>query len=239
MSSWVMKGLHFSWAKTKNLPKPNQYVQMMCNEFSNWAYDEEKSPTFKGKWRSHSFQKSESSFLDLEIGPGNGNHFAHHALKNPDRLALAIELKYKPIVQTVRRALDNGSQNARVIRYNAYLIEDLFSEGELNNVYIHFPDPWVTPRKPKNRLVCQRVLDLLWDMQQTGSKLDFKTDSREYFLWAIEEIRRTKYKIEFETLNLHSSSTPKNIASENFVTQFENIFIRQGIEINFVRLRKT
>src|SRR5690606_28115480 len=99
---------------------------------------------------------------------------------------------------------------------------------------IHFPDPWVSPRKPQNRFVCARVLNWLYKLQRPGSKLEFKTDSREYFLWAMNEIKDTPYRVEFETLDLHQSPQ----ASENFVTQFERIFMGHGIDINFVRLVK-
>ncbi|MDZ4662865.1 MAG: tRNA (guanine-N7)-methyltransferase [Pseudomonadota bacterium] len=225
-----MRGLHFSWAKTKNLPKPNQYVQLMCNEFSQWAYDEEKSPTYKGKWRSHSFHQSENSFLDLEIGPGNGNHFAYHALKYPERLALAIELKYKPIVQTVRRTVNNGSQNARVIRYNAYLIEDLFSEGELNDVYIHFPDPWELGPQWKHRLITDEYLEKLFSMQRPGSNLEFKTDSPGYFKWALQRFVRSKYQINFASTDLHKSLNK----DRNFPTTFEKIFLKKGQPIYYL-----
>src|SRR5262249_14363805 len=143
-------------------------------------------------------------------------------------------LKYKPLIQSIRGCLKKGAKNARICRYHAMNIDLLFEKNELNDVYIHFPDPWVTPRKPKNRFVNARVLDWLWELQRPGSKLEFKTDSREYFLWSLEQIRESKYKVEFETLNLHQSE----MASENFVTQFERIFMRQGIEINFIRLRK-
>ena len=71
-------------------------------------------------------------------------------------------------------------------------------------------------------------------MQRPGTFLNFKTDSREYYLWSMEQIRQSRYKIIFETQNLHQSE----MASENFITQFEKIFMRQGIEINFVRLQK-
>lgn len=231
MSSRVMRGIHFSWAKTKNLPKPNQYVQMMCNELSDWAYDEEKSPTYKGKWRSRSFQKSEESFLDLEIGPGNGNHFAYYATKNPERLVLAIELKYKPIVQTIRRALNNGSQNARVIRYNAYLIEDLFSKGELNNVYIHFPDPWESGPQWKHRLITDDYLERLYLLQRPGSFLEFKTDSAGYFKWTLQRIVRSQYKLEFASTDLHNSL----IKDQNFATTFEKIFLKKGQPIFYLK----
>mgnify|MGYP003348698806 CR=1 FL=1 len=54
------------------------------------------------------------------------------------------------------------------------------------------------------------------------------------YLWAMEQVRESKYKIEFETLDLHQSA----MAAENVITGFEKIFLQQGIQINFARLRK-
>lgn len=219
---------------TRTIPVHNYYTLALDGEFSEFAFNEERAPLNKGKWRSDVFKVADKTCVDLEIGTGNGIHFQHRAIHFPERCLVGIELKYKPLIQTIRGALRKNAKNARVCRYHALNIDQLFEFLEIDDIYIHFPDPWVTPRKPKNRLVCKRILDFLWERQRFGSKLDFKTDSREYFLWAMEQVPKTKYKIEFETLNLHSSS----MAQENFITQFENIFIRQGIEINFVRLRK-
>ena len=106
----------------------------------------------------------------------------------------------------------------------------------MDNIYIHFPDPWTTPRKPKNRVVNRIILNWLYDMQRDGSFLEFKTDSREYFLWALEEIKETKYKIEFQTLDLYREGGV--YLAENFQTSFEKIFVKQQIEINYIKLRK-
>ena len=113
-------------------------------------------------------------------------------------------------------------------------IDLLFTKGEINNVYIHFPDPWTSPRKPKNRIVSQKMLDVLYELQRPGSFIEFKTDSREAFLWCLEEIGKSKYKIEFQTLNLYAEVN--HYKADNFQTTFEKIFIRQGIEINYIKL---
>lgn len=219
---------------TRDLKIPNYYTEAIDGEFREYAFNEERAPLNKGKWRSEIFKVPEETPMDLEIGTGNGNHFQHHAVKNPSRCLVGVELKYKPLIQSIRGCLRKGAQNARICRYHAMNLDLLFEPGELNDVFIHFPDPWVTPRKPKNRFVNSRVLDWLYELQRPGSFLDFKTDSREYFLWSMEQIRTSKYKIIFETTNLHQTE----MAQENFITQFEKIFMRQGIEINFVRLQK-
>ncbi len=219
---------------TKELKFTNYYTTALQREFKDFAFDEERAPINRGKWRSEIFKMPEDYPVDLEVGTGNGGHFQHRSLQKPERGLVGIELKYKPLIQTIRGCLKNKSNNARICRYHAMNLDLLFEPGELNDIFIHFPDPWTSPRKPKNRFVNTRVLDWLWELQRPGSFIDFKTDSREYFLWSMEQIRESKYKIIFETLDLHSTE----LKAENFITQFERIFMRQGFEINFVRLQK-
>ncbi len=221
---------------TRLLPNQNAYTLALNNEFKSYAFDEERAPLNKNIWRSGVFKCEEIVPMDVEIGTGAGMHFSYRANKYPDRLLVGLELKYKPLIQSIRRAQALGARNSGICRYHAFNIDLLFGKDEINNVFIHFPDPWVTPRKPKNRVVNAQILKGIYDMQRPGSFLEFKTDSREYFLWALEEINQTDYKIEFQTLNLYKEGG--NYFAENFSTTFEKIFVNQGIEINFIKLIK-
>lgn len=221
---------------TRLLPKQNAYTLALDNEYSSYAFNEERAPLNKNKWRSEVFKCAETKALDVEIGTGAGMHFSHRANANLDRCLVGLELKYKPLIQSIKRAQVMGARNSAICRYHAFNIDLLFDKNEINNVFIHFPDPWVTPRKPKNRVVNRTILNGIYEMQREGSFLEFKTDSREYFLWALDEIKETKYKIEFQTLNLYSEGG--KYFAENFPTTFEKIFVRQGIEINYIKLVK-
>ncbi len=221
---------------TRLLPKQNAYTLALDNEYKDFAFNEERAPLNKGKWRSDVFKCANDKPLDVEVGTGAGMHFAFRANREPERLLVGLELKYKPLIQSIRRAQVKGLRNSAICRYHAFNLDLLFEKNELNNVYIHFPDPWVSPRKPKNRVVNRNILNELYEMQRECSFLEFKTDSREYFLWSLDEIKETKYKIEFQTLNLYKEG---GIYFENnFQTTFEKIFVRQGIEINYILLRK-
>jgi tRNA (guanine-N7-)-methyltransferase len=221
---------------TRTLPKPNPYAMAIDNEYKDVAFNEERAPLNKGKWRSDVFKVSESTPMDVEVGTGAGMHFAHHAAKHKERCLVGLELKYKPLIQSIRRAKFVGGIHNAICRYHAFNLDLLFAENEIDNMYIHFPDPWVTPRKPKNRVVNRNILNEIYTMQKPGSFLEFKTDSREYFLWSLDEIKETKYQIEFQTLNLYRSDTIYK--QNNFQTTFEKIFVKQGIEINYIKLIK-
>jgi tRNA (guanine-N7-)-methyltransferase len=221
-------------SRTKAMPSPNEYVLGLLGEYSQWSYDEERAPKFRGVWRTEAFGVNENVPMDIEIGTGNGLHFAHHAIKYPERCLLGLELRYKPLIQSVRRALRGGRENMRIARYNAALLNDLFIPGEVNDVYIFFPDPWTKKRQQKHRLIQDEFLVELHKRQRPGSKLIFKTDSRDYFDWSLTRFQRSPYKMLGHTYDLHNSE----FAETNFVTQFENIFIRQGLQIGYALMER-
>ena len=221
-------------ARTRGIPVPNDYILALHGEFAPWCFDEEAAPRHKGTWRSSVYKVSSEAPLDLEIGTGNGLHFAHHALTNPQRCLLGLELKYKPLIQSIRRVRREGGTNARIARYNAYLIKELFTPGELNDVFIFFPDPWEKVRKHKHRLIQDEFLAQIHEAQRPGSRLIFKTDSRDYFDWALTRFERSPYRVSAHTYDLHRSE----YAASNFMTQFERLFVRQGLAIGWACLER-
>ncbi|MBX7230691.1 MAG: tRNA (guanosine(46)-N7)-methyltransferase TrmB [Bdellovibrionales bacterium] len=206
----------------------------MYHEYSSYCLDEEMAPQNKGHWRKNQFGMGSEAFLDLEIGTGNGYHFAHRAQCFPERQLLGIELKYKPLIQTIRRAVRSGCLNAKVMRYNAVHVDQIFAPEEIHDVFIHFPDPWVKTSQKKHRLVQLDFLLRLHQVQKKGSRVEFKTDNKDYFLDAMEQIQKSPYHIVGSTMDLHHSCWSKT----NFITQFENLFLREGLPIHFALLEK-
>jgi tRNA (guanine-N7-)-methyltransferase len=120
------------------------------------------------------------------------------------------------------------------MRYDASSLTDVFAELELNNVYIHHPDPWPKKRHWKHRLIQTEFLEQLHGLMRSGSFMDFKTDSRDYFEWAVPLFKASRFQLTRETWDLHKSEW----AGENFVTHFETIFLSKGQPIHYARLEK-
>lgn len=231
----MSRGLQTNIVKSRSIPFPTYYVTALLTEYSQWAFDEERCLDFKGRWRELVFEAPLERPLDLEIGTGIGQHFAYRAHILSERSLLGIELKYKPLIQSIRRALRGGATNARMIRYNAVNVSDLFAPGELNDIFIHFPDPWEKKRgTEKHRLFQREFLNTLFALQRPGSFIDFKTDSQSYFEFATEKARASLYQVERFTEDLHNSTW----ASENFMTPFEEYFTKENLRIGYFRLRK-
>lgn len=211
----------------------NPYVELMYAEFKSWTYDS-KASDFKGLWRRGVFGCEKETPLDLEIGTGNGTHFAHRAQQFPDRCLVGLELKFKTIVQSIRRARSLGCQNARMVRYKAEAITDLFAPSEVNDVYIYFPDPWPKVKQQKNRLIQREFLNDLYLVMRQGCYLEFKTDDLSYFRWAVRQFFESSFEVIFYSEDLHTSFRKDH----NFITQFESLFIKKRQPTYYCRLQK-
>ncbi len=217
--------------KTRDLRIPNVYTAALLEDLSDHSFDEERAPLYKGLWQQVVFKNSNSK-MDLEIGTGNGTFFRHRASAHLDRNLIGVEIKYKPLIQTIRGCLREQLTNAKVIRYHALALAHVFGEQEVDDIFIHFPDPWTSPRKPKNRVLQSSVLQQLFKIQKPSSHLFFKTDSLEYFEFALEELQHTPYKLLNCTRDYHASEFAKG----SFITQFEGIFLKKNMKINFFEL---
>ncbi len=230
-----MKGCRAKLTKTSDLPEPNLYAKMLLGEMSHRAFDQEKAPLFKGKWREEVFKKERAYPVDVEIGTGNGYHFAHRSSDCLDRGLIGFEVKYKPLIQAIKRALRSGAaDNAFMCRFNASGLKELFEDGEINNVFIHHPDPWPRKKHWKHRLIQKEFLDELYDLVAPGSFVEFKTDDLPYFEWSKPLFEDSKFEVEFLTFDLHKSEK----AGTNFITHFEKIFLDKGQPIYYLLARK-
>jgi tRNA (guanine-N7-)-methyltransferase len=219
---------------TKSLPIKNQYTDALVDSLSKYAIDEVRAPEFKGCWREKAFELLDKNIpIDLELGTGNGLFFEHHLLSNPNRLLVGLEIKYKPLIQTIRRTLNAKVYTGRVVRWHVFNIDQIFGDAEVNDIHMFFPDPWVSPRKPKNRMVNRFTLAQFYKIQKPNSRFILKTDSEEFFDWACDEIKFSEYKMIYNTRNFWNENP-----TDGFKTQFESYFLKDNLPIYSLTLLK-
>ena len=72
-----------------------------------------------------------------------------------------------------------GVQNARIVRYDAWWLEDIFKADEIAGLYINFPDPWKKDRHEKKRLMGHPVvMNWIAHSLAPGALIRSKTDHR-------------------------------------------------------------
>lgn len=118
--------------------------------------------------------------VNLEIGIGNGEFIAYKALENPKENFIGVEVFKKVFDKAAARITRNGSQNVRLIQFDADLIIRLIPEGSLKNIYVNFPDPWPKNAHKRRRLLKTEFINLASSKLEKGGLLHMTTDHSDY-----------------------------------------------------------
>ncbi len=129
--------------------------------------------TFRGRWDECFAHKAP---LHVEIGSGNGFFLAAFASLHPEFNVLGIEIRYKRTVLCAKKIDRAGADNARIARYHAAFLDDLFEDASIAGLYINHPDPWPKERHEKNRLISRWFLEDLSRLLQDGAVIRLKSD---------------------------------------------------------------
>jgi tRNA (guanine-N(7)-)-methyltransferase len=131
---------------------------------------------FRGEW-SRCFGREAP--LHVEIGPGNGFFLAEVSRRNPDVNVLGLELRYKRTVLCAIKLDRAGVTNARIARYHAGFLDDLFVDSSVSAFYVNHPDPWPKERHEKNRLISRWFLEDAARFLKPGGVFRLKSDYRD------------------------------------------------------------
>ena len=123
----------------------------------------------------------------LEIGFGMGQHLLELSQRHSDKSVLGIDLYLPGIASVVLAAERAQSKNLSVINCSAQ--ELLASQAmQLEQIYIHFPDPWPKRRHHGRRLVNANFLSQLAEHSQLGALLHLATDDAHYAQSMLEDL---------------------------------------------------
>ena len=154
----------------------------------------------KGSWRSLYPQARE---LWVEIGCGKGKFTVETAQANPDILLIAIERCREAMVMAMEKARDMGLKNVFFVDLDVALMEGCFAFGEIDRMFINFPDPWPRKKNAKRRLTHRGFLDKYCRVVREGGEFHFKTDNAPLFAFSLEEFAACGLETKNVTDDLH------------------------------------
>ena len=155
-------------------PDLNPYLKIH-QDYGPPVITAELAPGFKGRW-AEAFD-GRLAPLHVEVGAGNGFFLSGFAGRHPEYNLLGIEIRYKRVIQCARKIQAAGVSNARIIRYDAWSLDDLFLPASLDGIYVHHPDPWPKEKQVKHRLMSLPFAQWAARALKPGSALRLKTDA--------------------------------------------------------------
>ena len=177
----------------------------------------------QGAWRS---LMPNATALWVEVGCGKGKFTAETAQANPDVLLIAVERCREAMVVAMEKAKSMGLTNVFFIDMDVEKIEEIFAPGEIDRLFINFPDPWPRKKNAKRRLTHRGFLDKYCRVVRPGGEVHYKTDNAPLFEFSVEEFAACGLEVKNLTRDLHKDGIV------GIMTGYEEKFHALGTPIN-------
>ena len=168
--------------------------------------------------------------IHIEIGMGKGQFVTEMAKQNPQINYIGIELYSSVLLRALQKmdALQEKQEapgNLRFMCIDARKLSEVFAQDEIDKIYLNFSDPWPKDRHAKRRLPSKEFLKLYDTFLKKDGTVEFKTDNRGLFDFAIEELPQAGWEAKAITYDLHHDTV---LNEGNVMTEYEEKFSAKG-----------
>ena len=198
--------------------------------FANVLQLDEGKP-MAGKWSNGFFKNGHP--LVLELACGKGEYTVNLAQMFPERNFLGIDYKGNRIWRGAKTALEEAINNVGFLRIQIENITDYFSPGEVDEIWITFPDPQPQLSREKKRLTSPRFLEKYKQILNPGGIVHLKTDNDGLHAYTVETIAALGLKNYGQTEDLYNSSLADEVLS--IKTYYERKYLKDNKNINYVK----
>ena len=134
-----------------------------------------KDHPLKGNWRRDIFGNDNP--IVLELGCGRGEYTVGLAEANPEVNYIGVDIKGARMWRGAKTATENGMRNVAFLRTRIEFIGSFFAAGEVDQIWITFPDPQMNKRRVGKRLTAPGFLERYARFLKPDGVIHLKTDS--------------------------------------------------------------
>lgn len=185
----------------------------------------------KGHWHSDFFHNDRP--IVLELGCGKGEYTVALAERDPNRNFIGIDIKGARMWRGAKTATERQMRNVGFLRTRIEMIASFFAEGEVDEIWITFPDPQLKSRRAKKRLTSPLFLGQYAQMQVPGGRINLKTDSQHLYAYTQAVIERFGLPCDVANNDIYGSGFADEILSVK--TAYEQMFLERKLPITYTR----
>jgi len=198
--------------------------------FSNVVQLDAGKP-FKGNW-AKAFFKNDNPVV-LELACGKGEYTVNLAVMFPEKNFIGIDYKGNRIWRGAKTALEEGVTNVGFLRIQIETLLDYFGPGEIDEIWITFPDPQPQLSREKKRLTSARFLEMYKTVLKPGGFVNLKTDNDDLHAYTAEKITETGLNLHVKTEDLYQSEYADEVL--NIKTYYEKKYLKDNKNINYLK----
>ena len=184
----------------------------------------------KGKWQD--FFKNENPII-LELACGRGEYTVGLSLLHPQLNFIGVDVKGNRMFIGAKKCLGENLTNAGFLRTQIEKLPDYFAAGEVNEIWITFPDPQLRISKAKKRLTHPRFLRLYQQILKPGGFIHLKTDSPDLYRFTKTVAELYDITVVEDLDNVYSQALVKE--ELKIKTHYESLDIAQSKKIHYLK----
>lgn len=207
--------------------------------FSNVIQPEREEVTlgefrYKGKWRQEFFKNDHP--IVVELGCGKGEYSVYLAQQYPEKNFVGVDIKGARFWAGAKASLELGLSNVGFLRTQIELIEDVFAENEVDEIWITFPDPQIKFKRTKHRLTNPAFLDRYRTILQPEGRIHLKTDSEFLHGYTLGLLEGKGWEVDYAHHDVYGNAySPKHVTA--IQTHYERLFMEKGRLITYLTFR--
>nr|MBC7611878.1 tRNA (guanosine(46)-N7)-methyltransferase TrmB [Pseudopedobacter sp.] len=200
--------------------------------FKNVRELEEGKP-LKGVWAKEFFKNHHP--IILELACGKGEYTVNLGRKYPNKNFIGIDYKGNRLWVGAKMAIEEGIENVGFLRIQIQNIMDYFEVGEIDEIWITFPDPQAQSPLERKRLTNPMFLGKYKTVLKPKGIMHLKTDNDGFFEYTLKKVVELKLPILQKTDNVYRDFHQDEILS--IKTHYERIYLQKGKNINYVKFK--
>ena len=190
--------------------------------------------SLKGKWCSSFFKNNNP--LVLELGCGKGEYTVGLAKRNPNKNFIGIDIKGARFWRGAKTAIENQMPNVAFIRTQIELVEFIFAENEVDEIWITFPDPQIKYKRTKHRLTNATFLQRYKNVLNNTGVVHLKTDSEFMHGYTLGLLHGLGCEVEYANHDVYrQEGSPKEVTE--IQTNYEETYLAKDKAITYIRFK--
>ena len=149
---------------------------------------------YYGTWAKDHFKNNNP--ISLELACGKGAYTLALAEKYPDINFIGVDMKGSRLWTGCVEARKRSLTNVAFLRIEILNLAHYFAKGEIDEIWITFPDPFLKNGKIRKRLTAARYLAVYKHVIKEGAPIHLKTDSNPLFDFSLKSLIENRYVIE-------------------------------------------
>lgn len=187
----------------------------------------------RGKWASHF---GNSNPIVLELGCGKGEYTIGLAKQNKSKNFIGIDIKGARFWRGAKTAIEEKLNNVAFLRTQIELVDLLFAENEVSEIWITFPDPQIKYKRTKHRMTNQSFLEKYKSILSDGGEVNLKTDSEFMHGYTLGLLQGLGYEILYANHDVYKNEgSPKEVLE--IQTFYENQYLEKEKPITYIKFR--